>query len=369
MSRAFKRSFFTTIAIFCVISCSVIGTPKPQTAPSTTPQPKPEIADAVIDHSGHVDPDGPIYKGANEDVVVRIVNTDPRCFIYKGWTVPTPSEAAARVTEVTLRANTGSPGPPAILRITAVKNPRAPQDCDFAAMPERKVGGDPGPWEIRILRAGWDLAFSGAYTADSLTNPVYGLVPGSVPTDTTSTQTTTGYYIQRFADQEDTLRLGAAAMIHAVRSGPHSFSRWDTGFAPTFGIGVESNTLRYFLGPGLRFGDKFYLSAGVAIGSVTRLPAGLSASKPTDNPRDRTSFTTNANALSNPPTTTRVGYFFGVSFSFAGVGPDTFKGTFRELDAKPATEAKRTGTATTTATSAPSSETTATSGTTGTTRT
>jgi hypothetical protein len=198
---------------------------------------------------------------------------------------------------------------------------------------ERGDGSSLPAWQIRILPEGWDISFSGAFTADGLTDPVYGLVPGSFQIDPApGAPKTRGNFVTRFPDLEDRERLGAAAMAHVIHTDPKRFTRWDISLVPvSFGFGVgEASQARYFLGSGIRFGQKFFLTGGVVAGSEKRLPAGVST-----DPEDRSSFTTDVNLLNNLPSRTSGSWFVGVSYTFAGVGPSAFMGPFSSVAPPP----------------------------------
>jgi hypothetical protein len=141
----------------------------------------------------------------------------------------------------------------------------------------------------------WDLAFSGGFTVSTLTNPVFYLRPH--PTEAGRKQ------VQQDADAEDSAHLGIGTFVHLY----HHRRPWASLM---FGLGLrEGNKTEYFIGGGYRFSDKATLNAGLALGPVSRLPAGV----------DTTGPVADDNVLTNLQTRTRAGVFVAISYSFINV--------------------------------------------------
>jgi hypothetical protein len=154
----------------------------------------------------------------------------------------------------------------------------------------------------------WDLSLSGAFTVTSLTNPVFFLRPH--PDDPTNQQ------VQEDPEKRDFAALGIAAFVHLY----HHRVPWLAG---SFGLGIrEGSNTEYLLGGGHRFNDKATLNAGLALGPVTRLPAGVNTTDPVTDP----------NVLNDLPTRVRRGWFVAISYSFLNVG-DRFQKPFAGADA------------------------------------
>ncbi len=165
-------------------------------------------------------------------------------------------------------------------------------------------------WYVEVEHESWQLAITGAFTADDLTDPVYFLEATTrTVTDAEGGQSTeNGYVVRRNEAAENRFTLGAAAMVHLFheRLGGETV-KW----APvSFGIGVNGDSnARYYLGTSARFGEKLYLTGGLVAGSVARLPANLAVG----------SFTADPNALGTLGTRTDAGWFLAVSLSLADV--------------------------------------------------
>ena len=149
---------------------------------------------------------------------------------------------------------------------------------------------------ISTPKMDWDLAFSGGFTISGLTDPVYALQPH--PTETDKKQ------IVHDADKQDFANLGIATFVHMY----HERVPWLAGM---FGLGIrESNQTEYYLGGGLRLNDRATINFGWALGSVARLPAGVSAMDPV----------TDDNVLMDLPRRVTGKLFMGISYSFINVG-------------------------------------------------
>jgi hypothetical protein len=290
--------------------------------------------DVIISHVGGGQvPGGTIHKQRGERVRVEIQDTETDCYSFNFRVVEETREEAASDTEFdfneTVPFEVTFWGEPLEIEIEAI---RINDDAACNRGGERKAGGALPPWKVRVTTDGWDIFFSGAFTADKLNNPVFTLVPEDrdLDNDPNHTKETSGFVVTEREDREDSFRLAAAAMVHVIHTNPNRLSAFDINWVPlSFGLGVGDNSqARYFLGTGIRFGEKFFLTAGGVIGPVTRLPNKVSLGD----------FTTDAAVLNDPlPTRNKTAFFIGVSYSFAGVGPSAFTGPFAPVKPAPAT--------------------------------
>lgn len=153
---------------------------------------------------------------------------------------------------------------------------------------QRVAGGASAP-------TGWDLALTGGFVATGLVDPVYAL--GNV----------TGQPVRivvRQTDRESTANLGVAMFAQVY----HDRYSW---VAPlSFGIGLRSDSrATFYMGSALRFGSHASFTAGVAIGPIAALPAGVVEGRvPTD-----------TNFLSDLGTRTTHSWFTGVTYTFASI--------------------------------------------------
>lgn len=286
--------------------------------------------DIVINHSsGVMSPVGLLKKRPGEIVKVQIRETNLDCFIFNPTVTEQAQEqrrsarSARREAKTTEEFEVLYDGVPLELTIEAVKKPNV-SGC--ANLVEFKQGGDRPPWKILIKTDGWDLAFAGAFTADGLTNPEFEAVPATRTKMDGTTET--GVTLREVERGRDEARLGAAATVHLYHTDPERIGMWSVNWVPvSFGLGIgENSQTRYYLGTGLKFDRKLFLTVGMAIGSVNYMPTGL----------DANNFTTNTNILSLIPSRTERTWFAGISYSFAGVGPDAFRGPFSAVKPAPA---------------------------------
>ncbi|HEX6096276.1 MAG TPA: hypothetical protein VF432_08135 [Thermoanaerobaculia bacterium] len=278
---------------------------------------------------------GTIHKQRGERVRVEVRKTETLCYSFnfrvKTDEVGQPASNAIDFND-TVAFETMFWGDPLLLEIEAIRLPGT-TDADCGQGGERKTGGALPPWQVRVTTDGWDIFFSGAFTADKLTDPVFALVSEDRDLDLTDTDTTkTKGFVVRQSEEDDEFRLAAAAMTHVLHSNPDRFNFGDINWVPlSFGLGISDNSqARYYLGTGIRFGQKFFLTAGAAVGPVKRLPATLSLDA-----NDKRNFTTDANALSSLQTRNESAFFVGISYSFAGVGPSNFSGPFTPVKPAP----------------------------------
>jgi hypothetical protein len=142
---------------------------------------------------------------------------------------------------------------------------------------------------------GWDMALTGGFVANGLTDRVYAL--GNVPGRPTRV-------IVRQTDQEDAVSVGVAMFAQIY----HDRHDW---VAPvSIGLGLRSDArATVYMGSALRFGSHASLTGGVAIGPVATLPPGLSEG----------SSVADTNQLTNLATRTTASWFAGLTYTFASI--------------------------------------------------
>ena len=147
----------------------------------------------------------------------------------------------------------------------------------------------------RDAPSGWDLALTGGFVATGLVDPVYALrnIPGQVPR-----------VVVRQPEQESSVNLGVAmfAQVH------HDRYAW---VAPlSFGLGLRGDSrATFYLGSALRFGPHASFTAGVAMGPVATLPAGVVEGRSV----------TDTNVLVDLGTRITRSWFTGVTYTFASL--------------------------------------------------
>jgi hypothetical protein len=143
--------------------------------------------------------------------------------------------------------------------------------------------------------SGWDMALTGGFVATGLVDPVYAL--GNVAGQPTRV-------VLRQPDQESTVNLGVAMFAQVY----HDRYAW---IAPlSFGIGVRGDSrATFYLGSALRLGSHASVTAGVAIGPIATLPAGVVEGRAV----------TDTNFLTNLGTRTTSSWFTGVTYTFASL--------------------------------------------------
>jgi hypothetical protein len=150
---------------------------------------------------------------------------------------------------------------------------------------------------LTVPTSEWDSEYAGAFTISRLTDPIFAL----------ETRTEDGVekrFVVRDKSAEDDASLGIAAFANVFHT-----SRPSLAF--TFGLGIdERNETTYYLGPSWRFGKKGALTAGVAFGSVKRLPAGVRFDTPV----------TDQNILNNLGSRIKPEFFIGATLSFLNPG-------------------------------------------------
>jgi hypothetical protein len=142
---------------------------------------------------------------------------------------------------------------------------------------------------------GWDLALTGGFVATGLVDSIYAL--GNITGQPTRV-------VLRQPDLESTVNLGVAMFAQVY----HDRYSW---VAPlSFGIGLRGDSrATFYLGSALRFGSHASLTAGLAIGPVAALPAGVVEGRAL----------ADTNFLSDLGTRTRRSWFTGVTYTFASI--------------------------------------------------
>lgn len=143
--------------------------------------------------------------------------------------------------------------------------------------------------------ASWDLALTGGFVANGLIDPKWAL--GTVTGQPTRV-------VVRTTDQESSVSLGLAMFAQVY----HERYSW---IAPlSFGLGIrEDSRATLYFGSALRFGPHASFTGGIAIGSVSALPAGVVEGRPV----------ADTNVLSNLVTRTTHSWFAGVTYTFASL--------------------------------------------------
>jgi len=262
----------------------------------------------VFDHSsGVLSPGGSVALGRDDVLTIHVTNTFNRCFQFLTTLTPPAAVGAERSGEplvnidVPVRYDGKAAGITLSIKYLPGLSPERRAICE--ELPERDV-------QIPVENLAWTLGFAGAFTADSLTDPVYFLEPGTKKINGTDTP---GFNVRKNSDAKDTATLGTAAMIHLYHTDPDRYqSLLGSNWAPvSFGLGVGADSkTKYLFGTSLRWNEHLYVTGGIAFGAVKRLPNSLDT-------RDH-SFTTSATALDNLPSRNRTGLFFSVSYTFLG---------------------------------------------------
>jgi hypothetical protein len=142
---------------------------------------------------------------------------------------------------------------------------------------------------------GWDLALTGGFVVNGLIDPVYAL--GTIPGRATRV-------VIRETDRENTATLGVAMFAQVY----HDRLPW---VAPlSFGVGIRGDgRATFYLGPAFRFGRRASFTAGVAVGPIAALPAGV---------HERESVT-DTNFLSNLRTRNATSWYGAFTYTFVSL--------------------------------------------------
>ena len=163
----------------------------------------------------------------------------------------------------------------------------------LAVLPAR-AADPPQPAPESTRSDGWDLALTGGFVANGLTDPVWAL--GTIPGRPTRV-------VIRDTDRESSASLGIAMFAQVY----NDRFRW---IAPmSFGVGVRSDRPVFYLGPALRFGRHASFTAGVAVGSIAALPPGVHEHETV----------ADTNVLSSLGARTTESWFAAVTYTFASI--------------------------------------------------
>lgn len=142
---------------------------------------------------------------------------------------------------------------------------------------------------------GWDLALTGGFVASGLVDPIWAL--GTVTGQPTRV-------VVRATDRENSVNLGVAMFAQVY----HDRYAWAAPLS--FGVGIrEDSRATFYFGSALRFGQHASFTAGVAVGAIAALPAGVVEGRPV----------ADTNVLSNLVTRTTSSWFAGVTYTFASL--------------------------------------------------
>jgi hypothetical protein len=143
--------------------------------------------------------------------------------------------------------------------------------------------------------SGWDMALTGGFIVSGLTDPVWAL--GTVTGQPTRV-------VVRQTARESAVNLGVAMFAQVFHD------RWPWAAPLSFGVGIrEDSRATFYMGSALRFGTHASFTAGVALGSVAALPAGVIEGRPV----------TDTNVLSNLVTRTTHSWFAGATYTFVSL--------------------------------------------------
>lgn len=249
----------------------------------------------VLNHAdGSVTPFQTVELSKGDSLSVVIINTQLSCTTYSISSQQSTTGDTGRSFDVRTSKSLTivHDGKASAYLVSATRLSGAGSTC---TLPDRT-------WTLPVFTHKWALGFAGAFTVDALTDPVYYLAAGTK-------DGAAGYYFRENSNAEDSVVLGAAAMVHVYHT---KWATWSTdfGWVPlSFGLGVGTTSqTKYFIGTGFRLGDQFFLTLGGAFGSAKRLPDGAV----------KDGFTTDANALASLPTRRTGAFFTALSFSFLG---------------------------------------------------
>lgn len=240
----------------------------------------------TLDHPTGGPPPAPVALKDGQRFTIRIANTLPTRFVYKLYrqrAAGKPGETLAqeRQTDVCLTEfhDKQFAGYTLVVR---------PAEGGVSGYPSEVVVSIP----VQTIQ--WTYGFAGAFVGSGLTDPVY-FVRSVAQADGTSVGV-----VER-SDEEDWAKLGTAAFVHATPP--------DWALALTFGIGISNGDKpTYYLGPSVRLGDQAFVTAGLAVGAVNALPAGIAVGSRVDDP----------NALANLRTRNAAHVFVALSYAFLG---------------------------------------------------
>lgn len=156
---------------------------------------------------------------------------------------------------------------------------------------------------ISVETPSWQLAVSGGFTINGLTNNVYGSVENDEGLD----------IVVEDVDARDDATLGVASFLHVYHEAQPV---WLPGLA--FGLGInETSKPTYYIGGFWRLGRVAMVGGGAVIGSVARLPVAVKVGGELSDP----------NLFTDLPTRVETRWFVAISFSFLG-GREPFEKPF-----------------------------------------
>lgn len=160
-----------------------------------------------------------------------------------------------------------------------------------------------------------EVEFASAFTASFLVDPVYE-VRRDDPTSASD-----AFRIRENNEARDRASLGAAAMVHVSPR----FTKRHASLS--FGLGVNNaNRVDYYFGVSWRIHGQAFLTTGLDIGQISRLPNGIRAGDAV----------ADANVLTALPKRTTGKLFVAISYTFLGSAKSAFTGAFEKANPTPA---------------------------------
>lgn len=244
-----------------------------------------------------------------ETVTITVEETNNGCFSYNAKQLRDPTSGN--------KAAGGGPLPvsPVVIKTThqravtqyEVKIDKITTSAkDSAECKEIYKSHAEGTWQVPVTTVGWNAEFSGGLVVDGLTDRKYSLQPG----------TGGNFTVTRDRGSEDRTNQRLGLFVHLVDT--RNARNKDITWVPvTVGIGFDDKA-RYMLGTGYKFGDQWFLTAGVVTGKRASLPVGVSEGMST----------TNQNLLSTMGSRSSTSWFISFTFNFLG---DTSRSSIQGL--------------------------------------
>lgn len=242
-----------------------------------------------IDHRlGSVTLDGSTEIARGERVVINIYNSDRACFLYNASQASPPAPQGTRVKS-----------PPTVVMTTTHQRGTA----SYVIKIDKREGAGascngyaPGPWTVNVVTVGWDLQFSAGLVVDGLTDRKYSLAPG--PAD--------NFLVKEDSNARDRTNQRAGLYAHLVNTKVLRSS--ESAWVPiTVGLGFDDKA-RYMVGTSWKFGEQWFVTAGVVAGKIASLPAGVTEGMAT----------TDQNILGTLGQKSSTSWFISASFNFLG---------------------------------------------------
>lgn len=150
---------------------------------------------------------------------------------------------------------------------------------------------------VAVKTGGFRLTFTSGFEFSGLTSKTYSIVGNQVVEDTRA---------------RDSFRPDLSALANLqfpkCRWSPYLCDHVIDKFGLAFGIGLGADSdARYYFGPSFALGSQFILTAGIAGGKVSTLPAGQSLGAAPIN---------GANTLNSLPTRFTTSWYVGITFGF-----------------------------------------------------